>query len=282
MINGLILINKQVGLSTTKEEYPLKQIFQTKKVGHLGTLDPFADGLIICGINKGTKLFPLLEDLDKTYIATLQLGTQTNTQDLTGETINQKIPSSHSVEEVKEVLQSCLNIKKQIPPMFSAIKINGEKLYNYARNNVKINVKPRQIQIKEISLLSYYDNQIVFQTTVSKGTYIRTLGEEISTRLNEYGHLIKLTRTKIGQFKLENAKHIKDVTINDIMPIQDVLSDIPRYSINESNKVKFLNGNKIKLNINEHYILVMLKDIPIALYEYNKEDSFYICKQMFY
>jgi len=282
MINGLVLINKQVGLSTTKEEYPLKKIFQTKKVGHLGTLDPFADGLIICGINKGTKLFPLLEDLDKTYIATLQLGIQTNTQDLTGETINQKIPSSHSVEEVKEVLQSCLNIKKQIPPMFSAIKINGKKLYNYARNNVKINVKPRQIQIKEISLLSYSDNQIVFQTTVSKGTYIRTLGEEIAKRLNEYGHLIKLTRTKIGQFKLENAKHIKDITINDIIPIQDVLSDIPRYSINDSNKVKFLNGNKIKLNINEPYILVMLKDIPIALYEYNKEDSFYICKQMFY
>lgn len=279
--NGIVLINKKEGLSTTKEEYPLKKIFNTKKVGHLGTLDPFASGLIICGINKGTKLFPLLEDLDKTYIACLQLGKKTSSLDLSGELLETKTPSYHSLEEINSVLNSFLGEITQVPPMYSAIKVNGVPLYKLAREKIEIERKVRKVNIKSIKLISYENDQITFIAKVSKGTYIRTLGEDIALKLNELGHLIKLTRTKIGDFHLNYAKEIEHITTNDLIPIDKVLNNVDKYQIEDYNLKAALNGNKLKLNSQKDMLLIMHVDKIIALYYYDTINNVYKPRQMF-
>ncbi len=281
-LNGIVLIDKKIGNSTTKEEIPLKRIFDTKKVGHLGTLDPFASGLIICGINKGTKTFPLIEDGDKTYIATLKLGEKTSTLDLEGEIIDKKEVSYHSKEEIEKVLNSFLGEIEQIPPMYSAIKVNGKKLYELARRNIQIDVKPRKVTIKEIHLNSFTNNTITFTAKVSKGTYIRTLGEDIATKLNELGHLIYLRRTQVGDFKIEDAKTIENITTTDLIPIKDVLSFIPNYIINDNLYKYVQHGNIITLkNLDINQILFIYNNKTIALYERIDNSSKFKVVQMF-
>lgn len=265
--NGIVLIDKKIGNSTTKEEIPLKRIFNTKKVGHLGTLDPFASGLIICGINKGTKTFPLIEDVDKTYVATLKLGQKTSTLDLEGEVIQQKEVKQHSKKEIEDVLNSFLGEIEQIPPMYSAIKVNGTKLYELARQNIQIDIKPRKVNIKEIHLNSFTNDTITFTSKVSKGTYIRTLGEDIATKLNELGHLIYLRRTKVGDFKVENAKSIDNISTSDLIPIKDVLNFIPNYNINNDLYKYVQHGNIVTLkDLDVDKVLFIYNNNALALY----------------
>ena len=280
-MNGIVLLDKKEGLSTTKEEAKLKSVFQTKKVGHAGTLDPFASGLVICGINKGTKVLSYLEGADKTYLATLKLGQITSRQDRTVEVIDTKEIKEHSFEEISSVLSSFLGVSLQTPPMYSALKVNGQRLYKLARNNIEIERKPRQIEIKSIRLISYENGEIRFEANVSKGTYIRTLGVDIAEKLGEYGHLISLRRTKIGEYDLSLAKQIDKITPDDLIQIKDIyfLDGFTKVVCDDAIYKKVINGNFVYLKNSPDSIMFMYKDEAIALYQRLDKDKYKVLQE---
>jgi len=268
--NGLVLLDKKRGQSTTREEVGLKRIFSTKKVGHAGTLDPFATGLIICGVNKGTKLLNELESADKTYVAKLKLGIKTTSADITGDIIERKEVEEHSEQEMREVLSSFQGESMQLPPMYSALKIDGVPLYKLARKNQIVERKKRKINIKEIEFISYDKEQkeLLFIASVSKGTYIRTLGEDIAKKMGEVGTLVELRRTRVGRFSVKQAKKIEDIKTEDIIDISRFYSDIYHLKIDGENAKRARNGADIKLDLDKNVVLLVDADeCAIALYK---------------
>lgn len=282
MLNsGIILIDKQAGISTRKEERKLKDLFSTKKVGHAGTLDPFATGLIICGINKGTKLLNELEDKDKTYLASLFLGTMTDTGDKDGTIIKTQEPHQHTKEEIENTLKSFLGESSQVPPMYSALKKDGVPLYKLARENINVEREPRKIKISSIELIDYKDNIITFKVHVSKGTYIRTLGEDIAKKLNEIGHLEELRRLSVGGFKIEQAHLITEVDPErDLISIRSFFKGIKEHELTKEEEERVRNGADIKLSYSESMILTIAQDgTGLALYTKADEGYYKVFKE---
>ena len=270
MLSGSLLINKEIGLTSRQEVNNISRKLGEKKAGHIGTLDPFADGLLIVLLGSSTKISPFLEVMDKTYIATLKLGSKTNTGDLTGETIETKEIPELTKTKICEVLQGFLGKSTQIPPIFSALKVNGQPMYKYARKGIDIERKPREIEIFKIYLVSFEKDEITFLVKVSKGTYIRTLGEDIAEKLGTVGHLTKLTRTEIGPYSLMNAKKSSEITEEDLIPISKMLGHLKSFEVEGELARKALNGMHFRLPINDETILLKDKDGIIALY---KRDS---------
>ena len=270
MLSGSLLINKEIGLTSRQEVNNISRKLGEKKAGHIGTLDPFADGLLIVLLGNSTKISPFLEVMDKTYIATLKLGSKTNTGDLTGETMETKEIPELTKTKICEVLQGFLGKSTQIPPIFSALKVNGQPMYKYARKGIDIERKPREIEIFKIYLVSFEKDEITFLAKVSKGTYIRTLGEDIAEKLGTVGHLTKLTRTEIGPYSLMNAKKSSEVTEEDLIPISKMLGHLKSFEVEGELARKALNGMHFRLPINDETILLKDKDGIIALY---KRDS---------
>ena len=267
MLSGSLLINKEIGLTSRQEVNNISHKLGEKKAGHIGTLDPFADGLLIVLLGSSTKISPFLEVMDKTYLATLKLGTKTNTGDLTGEAVENKEIPELTKNKISEVLQGFLGKSTQIPPIFSALKVNGQPMYKYARKGIEIERKPREIEIYKIYLVSFEKDEITFLAKVSKGTYIRTLGEDIAEKLGTVGHLTKLTRTEIGPYSLMNAKKTADVTEADLIPISKMLEHLKSFEVEGELAKKALNGMHFKLPINDQTILIKDKDGIIALYK---------------
>lgn len=282
MKNGFLFIDKSVDWTSRDVCNKISHIFNTKKVGHTGTLDPFATGLLIVALGSASKAIPYLEDLNKTYVAELTLGKKTNTGDLTGEVILEKEVPNLTKEEIKETLSSFLGEQEQIPPMTSAIHVNGKKLYELAHKGIEVERKARKVNIFDISLLSYEDNKIIFSCTVSKGTYIRTLGEDIAEKLNTVGYLTALRRSKIDKYNLEKSKTIDNVNDSDLIPIQDVLSTYMKVvPVDENIIPKIKNGMPIK---KEFIGFNLIKDIIFidkntneALAIYQLDDGVYKC-----
>ena len=270
MLSGSLLINKEIGLTSRQEVNNISHRLGEKKAGHIGTLDPFADGLLIVLLGSSTKISPFLEVMDKTYIATLKLGSKTNTGDLTGETIETKEIPELTKTKICGVLQGFLGKSTQIPPIFSALKVNGQPMYKYARKGIDIERKPREIEIFNIYLVSFEKDEITFLAKVSKGTYIRTLGEDIAEKLGTVGHLTKLTRTEIGPYSLMNAKKSSEITEEDLIPISKMLGHLKSFEVEGELARKALNGMHFRLPINDETILLKDKDGIIALY---KRDS---------
>lgn len=266
MVNGSLLINKEIGLTSRQEVNNVSRKLNQKKAGHIGTLDPFADGLLIVLLGSSTKISPFLEVMDKTYMATLKLGEKTNTGDLTGEVIETKKVPELSKEFIKENLAKFLGEQVQIPPMFSALKVKGKELYKYAREGVEIERKERHINIFNINLINFTKDEITFIAKVSKGTYIRTLGEDIAIKLGTIGHLTKLTRLEIGPYSLKDAKKSSEVTENDLLPISKMLAHFKSFEVEGEMAMKALNGMHFRLPINDENILIKDKDGIIALY----------------
>ena len=267
MINGSLLINKEIGLTSRQEVNNVSKRLGQKKAGHIGTLDPFADGLLVVLLGSSTKIAPFLEVMDKTYLATLKLGEKTNTGDLTGEVIETKEIPELSKEKICEIFRGFLGKNTQIPPLFSALKVNGKELYKYARQGVEIERKPREITIFSLELVSFEKDEITFLTKVSKGTYIRTLGEDIAEKLGTVGHLTKLTRLEVGPYSLKDAKRSGEVTEKDLLPISKMLSHLKTFECDETLAKKALNGMHFRLPINDETILLKDKDGIIALYK---------------
>lgn len=255
-MDGLILINKQKGFTSHDVVNVIRKKLNTKKVGHTGTLDPNATGVLPILIGKGTKISKYLMEHDKTYIATLKLGEKTDTGDSEGQVIEEKsIPKDLRKEDINDVLQSFLGKQKQLPPMYSAIKINGKKLYEYAREGKEVKIEPRNIEIYKIELLEYQNNKIKFEVECSKGTYIRTLCEDISQKLGTAGYMEELQRTKVNTFKIEDSILLDDITLENaeknIIKIEKVFKEKDKINLDNKKLEMFLNGVKLTYSLSE-------------------------------
>lgn len=276
-MNGIFLINKEANWTSFDICAKVKRLFNTKKVGHSGTLDPFAEGLMIVCLGQATKIIPFLENYNKTYLATIKLGEETDTLDNTGNIIDKKDVLNYSIEELKNVLNSFLGKSQQIPPMFSALKHDGVPLYSLAREGIEIERKPRNIEIFSIELIEYNKPFLTFKCKVSKGTYIRTLAKDIAIKLSTVGHLVKLIRTNIDKFDLNMAKKVNELTINDSISIVEMLT-LPTLIVDNEIEKKIRNGNKLSLQGKNMLLLINEKKEALAIYE-KKEDGYYYSKR---
>ncbi len=270
-MDGIIILNKPKGYTSHDVVSKVKKILKVKKVGHTGTLDPNATGVLPLLLGKGTQLSKYLIEHDKIYRATIKLGVRTDTLDGEGNIIEEKEISSICIEKenVIKTLNSFKGKGKQTPPMYSAIKVNGKKLYEYARKGEKVDVKPRDIEIYDINLEDIKNDEIVFKVHVSKGTYIRVLCDEIAIKLGTVGYMKELERLKVGKFSIENSITIKELevqkeNINDkIITIEEFFNNNMQINLNEKQLKLFLNG------------VCLSFDKPEGIYKiYDKENSF--------
>lgn len=279
-MDGLILINKQQSWTSRDVCNVVQKRFSTKKVGHTGTLDPFATGLLIITINKANKISQFLDDFPKTYVATLSLGKATDTLDLTGNVTITKEVESFKEEYIKNILDSFKGEIEQIPPMTSAIHYNGRKLYEYHYEGIEVKREARKVHIYNIKLIEYKDNEITFECEVSKGTYVRVLGEQIAEKLNTVGHLTKLNRTKIGNFEISDAIKIDELTNEyPLINISKALNFLPTYTVEDNMIKKVKDGVKLYLKDMSHDIIYIntKDDTPLAVYE--RSGDHFVCKR---
>ncbi len=220
--SGLILVNKPVGITSFKLVRIIKKKFNVKKAGHCGTLDPLASGLMIVLVGKYTKLQDKFMKQDKVYYATIKLGIKTDSGDLDGQIISRSDFSHITKELIKKACNKFIGKIEQIPPMYSALKVNGQKLYELARKGISIERKPREITIYDIELVDFKEDTFSIRVKCSSGTYIRTLAEDIGKELNTDTVLINLVREEIGTYKLADALNIDDIKENDNSCLQQV------------------------------------------------------------
>ncbi len=267
-MDGVYLINKPAGVTSRDVVNELSRRLGTKKIGHVGTLDPFATGLLIVVVGKATKIAPFLETLDKYYIATLKLGVKTDTLDLTGKIITTKSVPELTKENIRNVLKSFVGKLEQIPPMYSAIKYNGVPLYKIARTNKEIPRKTRTIDIHKVRLISINNDEIRFSVLCSKGTYIRTLGEQFAEKLGTVGHLVALKRTKIGNFNLKQASRPSKILRAQVIDCTSALSHMDKVVVNEKMALDIKNGKTLELiNHKQQVLFVDEKNQVLAVYE---------------
>ena len=198
-MDKLLVVNKEKNLTSRDVVNNLTKIFNTKKIGHTGTLDPIATGVLVCLFGKYTKLVDLLTSLDKEYIAEIKLGIKTDTGDITGSIIENK-SFNITKDNIIKVFEKFPQKYEQTVPKYSAVKINGKKLYEYARNNIEIELPKREVSIFSLELIDFKKDIIKFKAHVSKGTYIRSLCEDIAEKLNTVGFMKELTRIKVRRF----------------------------------------------------------------------------------
>ena len=259
-MDGIIIINKEKDWTSNDIVQKLKGIFK-KKVGHTGTLDPQATGVLPILVGKGTSLSKYLINHDKEYIATIKLGKKTSTGDGEGEVIEEKPINEKYLEEdyIKKILEKFKGKQSQIPPMYSAIKVNGKKLYEYARKGKQIELKPREIEIYNIELIevSKYTKEIVYKVWCSKGTYIRSLCEDISKKLETVGFMKELNRTRVGEFeinqaiKISDVENVKDLSNLKFISIEEFFKNKKSVSLSEEKLIKFLNGVKVFVGLED-------------------------------
>lgn len=260
-INGIIVINKPKEYTSHDVVSKVKKILNIKKVGHTGTLDPNATGVLPLLLNTGTKLSKYLIEHDKEYEVMLELGIKTDTADIEGNVIKKEEINWEKLNDIEETLNTFLGEQTQIPPIYSAIKVNGKKLYEYARSGQNINIEPRNIQIYKIELqkIDKQKNEINFRVHCSKGTYIRSLCEDIAQRLGTIGYMKELTRTKVGNFTISEAVKIEEIENNKEQIIKEKLISIEKFfeskesiKLNKKQLDKFLNGVKIRIDKQEN------------------------------
>lgn len=272
-MDGILIVNKDKGCTSHDVVYKVKKLFG-KKVGHTGTLDPNATGVLPILIGKGTELSQFLINHDKKYIATIQLGVKTDSADVEGNVIEEKDVdlSILNNEHVEMVLKSLTGKQKQVPPMYSAIKINGKKLYEYARSGKIVDIPEREIEIYDLKLLEINkeNKQIVFEIYCSKGTYVRTVCEKVSESLGTVGYMKELQRTMVGDFKIEDAITVEDLNknIDNIEFIENTIISIEKFFSNSDTEI--LQDKEIKMFLNG-VILDTKTDGLIRIYDKNKK-----------
>lgn len=274
-MNGVIILNKPANITSRDVINQLTKILNTKKIGHTGTLDPIATGVLVICIGKYTKLCEVLTSTYKEYIATIKLGLKTDTLDITGNILSKEEIPNLSEIQIINVLESFLGKSIQTTPIYSAVKINGKKLYEYAREGKEIELPKREIDIQKIELLSYKNNEITFKTTVSKGTYIRALIDDICTKLNVIGTMSSLIRTKQGNFSLENAYTIEEIAKKNyhLLTLEEVLNDYEKINIDDNLFEKVKNGAIITRIFKEEKACLVYKNKIIAIYQVYSKDK---------
>ncbi len=274
-MNELLLINKPQNMTSFDVVAIVRKTLNIKKIGHTGTLDPNAEGLMIILIDKATKALPFLHLDKKEYIASLKLGIKTITGDIWGEVIEQGSIPILTKEMIEYSLKSFLGKSIQTPPKVSAISVNGKRLYEYARKDQEVEIPKREIEIFEIECLNI-DEEIHFRVQCSSGTYIRSLCEDIAEKLGTIGTMSKLTRTKIEMFNVKDAYTIEQIRNNEFKftSVNEALN-YPKFEIESVIDVK--NGKKIRCDSEEDVILLTHNNEVLALYEKDDEQHTYRC-----
>lgn len=264
-MNGLLVVNKPKNYTSRDVVNALNKVFNTKAIGHIGTLDPLATGVLVCLIGKYTKLNNLLTMHNKEYIANFKLGILTDTLDATGRVLD----TSNNFIKKEKLVRALKKFKKtymQEVPMYSAVKVNGRKLYDYARHDEEVVPPKKRVTIYDIELLDYEYDDVKIRCTVSKGTYIRALIRDICQYLKTYGVMTGLVRTKINDFKIEDAYTLDEIRNGDykLLSLEDFL-DFKVIDLDEDNLNKIKNGN-IYCDRENDYILFKYLNEDIALY----------------
>lgn len=271
-MDGIIVVNKEKNYTSRDIVNIVGKHLKTKKVGHTGTLDPLATGVLVICVGKATKLVELLTNHDKTYIADLTFGIDTDTLDSTGNILKEENAIIEK-DKIEKVLKQFEIEYDQTVPIYSAVKINGKKLYEYARNNEEVILPSRKVKIYEIDLLKYeiVNNKTTIQIKckVSKGTYIRSLIRDIATTLNSFAIMTNLKRTELGEFNIENSYTLNDIEQNNyqIISIEEALKNYKTVEVTGNVEFKIKNGCKINNIYNEEYILFKSKQEILGLYK---------------
>ena len=254
MINGFLLVNKGPGITSSRVVQIVKKKFQLKKVGHLGTLDPMATGLLIIAINRATKFASLLLQSEKSYRAEVTLGIQTDTDDAEGEAISSKKVDITKLE-IKETLLTFLGASYQLPPDYSALKHKGKPMYKYARDGIKVEKAERKIFIKNIQNILIEIPKVSFDISCSKGTYIRSIARDLGARLGCGAHLSGLIRTSQEKFMLSDACSLDDINLEDIISLEKAFEDLDFIKLNEKDSKAFIHGRSIERDFDHTNLL---------------------------
>ena len=280
---GFLNVYKPKGKTSHDVVAILRRVTKIKQIGHTGTLDPFAEGVLPICIGKATRLIEYLKD-DKAYIGTVKLGSSTTTYDTEGEGVkfSDKVVSEQDIEEC---LKSFRGEIEQFPPIYSAIKVNGKKLYEYARKGEDVEIKPRKVVIHKLDMVSFSPEtrELELYIECSKGTYIRSIANDLGEKLGTYGHLIKLIRVKAGHFRIENSVRLEEIDTeekvkNKLIEPLDYL-DYPQYEIGEVELVRISNGNSIQVPLQDGLVILTTKNKVAAVAEV--ENSTAKCKKVF-
>lgn len=272
-MNGILIVNKPKGITSRDVVNKACKVFSTKKIGHTGTLDPIAQGVLVLCIGKATKLVDIITANDKEYIAEVKLGVLTDTLDLDGNVIEER-KITLDKNDLKDALNLFVGMYNQEVPIYSAVKINGKKLYEYARNNEKVNLPKREIEIKKIELLELTNDSYKFKVLVSKGTYIRSLIKDINDKLGIIGSMSSLIRIKQGMFTIDDSYTLEDIENNNykLLSIKDVLKDEKCIVVDDSLYSTIKNGGIIDNIYKDNLITFIYKDNVIAIYKVYEKD----------
>lgn len=254
---GFLLIHKPKGMTSFDVIRSLRRKGFPKKMGHTGTLDPFASGLMIVGVGEAVKFISSIPNQPKVYEATIKLGEAMDTLDLDGEIIDSVPVPKLNRAEIENILEDFKGIQTQIPPMYSAKKKAGKKLYDLARKGMTVERDPVPIEVFEIELLDFKENMIKFRASVSTGTYVRVLGSDIAERLGTKGHLLNLKRTQIHSFKLSESSSLDEVYQKDLIPISNLM-DLNRFEVNYDDFIRLKNGLSVKVNFKQESEVVQV------------------------
>ena len=277
--NGILIVNKPSGITSRDVVNIVGKTLNTKKVGHTGTLDPMATGVLVLCLGNALKVCELITANDKEYIAKVILGIETETLDTTSPIINTK-KTNITKEEVEKILNSFKGSYLQEVPKYSAVKINGKKLYEYAREGKEIELPKKMVTIYDIQLISditYYNDTTSFyiKTTVSKGTYIRSLIRDIGYKLNTYGCMDSLERTRQGIFNIDNSYTLEEIKNNNykLLSIEESLPNIPLVQVDNKTLFKIKNGVKLKKFFDGDMAIIKDKNKVVAIYKNDLNES---------
>jgi len=258
-MRGILLVDKRQGWTSFDVVNYCKRIFGTREVGHLGTLDPMATGVLAVTVGSATKLFDMFLNKTKTYVAQFTFGYSTDTLDADGQ-VEQQTDIVPTLDDIKAVLPNFVGDIEQMPPKYSAKKIKGKKAYDLARNGVEFELKPSKVTIKEIKIISYNDNILTLDITCGAGTYIRSLGRDIALKLNSLATMTSLRRTQVGNFDISDCIDVKDndneFILSKLLPIDSVFSNLSTLD----------NVEMVKRLINGQTVIADVKDGEYRLY----------------
>ena len=272
MMNGVIVVNKSKGITSRDVVNKLVKVFGTKSIGHIGTLDPMAMGVLVCLIGKYTKLGSIMVNHDKEYIATFKLNVLTDTLDIEGKVID-TADKKISLEDMQGAIEHFNGLTyMQEVPIYSAVKVNGKKLYDYARSNEDVILPKKEVTIYKLELVSFED-EVKIKCKVSKGTYIRALIRDICAYLGTYGVMTDLVRTKLGDYDISDAYSLDEISDGTykLYSLEDIF-DLDVRHINDDNHKQIYNGNIVK-DKNSNYILYKEGDKAVAFYTRINEEE---------
>ncbi|MDO4500039.1 MAG: tRNA pseudouridine(55) synthase TruB [Erysipelotrichaceae bacterium] len=275
----IILVDKPKGITSFDLCFKMRRVFNTKKIGHTGTLDPNATGLMMILVDNASKANQFLVTATKEYIATVKLGIKTDSDDIDGKILEEREETVPNKEELVNTFKKFIGKSKQVPSMFSAIKVNGKKLYEYQREGKTVEIEPRDIEVFYIELLDITDDGFIFKTKVSSGTYIRTLAQDILNDLGLIGTLSELRRTMIDDFSVEDASTLEEVLEGKYTNLNEaeVLSKYyDRVEIRDRKHVT--DGKSLRLEGYGDTVLCVNNDEALAIYV-REEDGRYYCKR---